>query len=179
MSRSNRRRMLMKILASVLLPLFLLTSCVFDVPFEKSAKFPVQEELLGVWEEQAPQESEQNRLLVLKHSENEYLVAYPFAKKGMVFRAFDVELEGQRYLQVQWIGSDEGPVAESDRKYHLLKVQVDGDELEIAMIAHELLGEKLTTSAELRSAFAEHKDQEGLFGEAVKFKRVKMAHDHE
>ena len=155
--------------------LLLLNSCVFEAPFESEAKVPVLPGLLGCWElirddgsKQAPE-----RMLVLQHSANEYAVQYPVGEDGMFFRAIGVELSGGDYMQVQLIGTSKGPVKAADRKYHLLKLKLDGDQLEMRTINPEVLGDVRNDTAKLRAAFAKHKDDPDLFEESGKFHRIK------
>lgn len=151
----------------------LLASCIFEQPFDATARIPVDRDLLGRWEEQHGKPTDDSqRMLVLQHSANEYLVHYPSGDKGMYFRAFAVELEGQRFLQTQLLGSHEGPAPEGERKYHLFQVKRDGDTLTLRAIDADTLGRDATTTAELRKAFAAHHNDPELFGEATSFQRV-------
>jgi len=162
-----------KLLAAVI-PLLLLNSCVFEAPFEATAKIPTDAKLLGRWEEvREKADGTPDRMLVLQHSANEYVVEYPVDEKAMYFRAYAVELEGTRYVQIQLLGSAEGPVKSEDRKYDLLKVAVDGDTLEMSTINPEVIGKDAKDTAHLRAAFAKHKKDAKLFNETVKFKRIK------
>jgi hypothetical protein len=160
---------------ALLLPvglMLLLNSCVFESPFEATAKVPVDPALPGCWEEiQSDDKSAANRILVLQHSPNEYLVSYPEGKKAMYFRAFAVDLGRQRCIQIQLIGTADGPVKPEDRKYHLLKAVLTDGELEIRTIKPEMLGKDLRDTASLRAAFINHKDEESLFGEPARFRR--------
>lgn len=164
----------MKLLLTSVISVVCLSSCVFEEPFGARAQIAVEAKLLGRWEEVAAKSDAQpERMLVLQHSANEYVVEYPVGDKAMVFRAYAVELEGARYIQVQLIGTAEGPAKPEDRKYHLLKVSVDGDALEMRTLEPDVLGKDRRDSARLKAAFAAHKDDPKLFGEAVKFRRIK------
>ena len=164
----------MKLLLTVVTALVCLNSCVFEEPFGAGAEIAVEPKLLGRWEEVAAgADAQPERMLVLQHSANEYVVEYPVGAKAMVFRAYAVELEGARYIQVQLLGTAEGPAKPEDRKYHLLKVSVDGDALEMRTLEPDVLGKVRRDSARLKAAFAAHKDDPKLFGEPVKFRRIK------
>ena len=163
----------MKRLSVILGSLCLLNSCMFDAPFEKEAGLPVDPALLGRWESlPADPKRASERMLVLQHSANEYLVEYPVGEKAMFFRAFAVDLAGSRFIQAQWIGTAEGPVKPQDRKCHLLKVDVTGDTLEMRSINPEVLGNNLGDPARMKAAFASHKDDARLFGEPENFRRI-------
>ena len=159
-------------LAATILALSL-NSCVFDLPFEPSAKVAVDAALPGLWQETATDPQRQpNRLLVLKHSENEYLVQYPVGEKTMFFRAFPIDLAGERYIQLQLIGSEKGPVKPADRKYHLMKTRIDGDMLEVLAIDPDVLGKDATSTQQLREAFTLKKEDPKLFGDPMRFRRL-------
>jgi hypothetical protein len=153
--------------------LLLLGSCVFESPFEKEAKIAVDPTLIGRWEQvsddakRAPE-----RMLVLKHSDNEYLVEYPMGEKAMFFRAFAVELAGAEFIQIQLIGTADGPVKPGNRKYHLVKVTVKGDSMEMATIDPDLIGREHADPTQMKAAFNEHKDDPKLFGKPEKFRRL-------
>jgi len=150
-----------------------LSSCVFESPFEATAKAPVEQALLGRWQEvPANTQSPGNRMLVLQHSENEYLVRYPEGDKAMFFRAFAVDLAGQPCIQIQLIGTAEGAVKPENRKFHLLKVEHNGDALELKTINRDVLGKDLKQTDELKAAFAARASDPSLFAEPMKFRRA-------
>lgn len=152
--------------------LCLLNSCVFEQPFESKALVPVNPALPGCWNEIPKDGAEApNRMLVLQHSENEYIVEYPAGGKAMFFRAFAVELAGEVCMQIQLIGTADGAVKPEDRKYHLLKVAVNGNEMEFRTVEPEVLGKDVRDTKGLREAFAAHKDDAGLFSEPTRFRR--------
>lgn len=170
----NPQSTAMKTLLAPLVSLLFLSSCVFEAPFSPTAELPVDGKLPGLWE--AVSENEKlapERMLVLQHSENEYVVGYPLGEKSMAFRAFPVKLEGAEYVQIQLIGTAEGPVKAGDRKFHLLKLKLDGDQMELRTIDPEVIGKDHKTTAELLAAFKKHKDDPKLFQDPQKFRRVK------
>lgn len=154
---------------------FLLGSCVFDEPFDPQAKIPVDAKLLGRWEEADAKGAK--RMMVLQHSANEYLVHYPQDEDGMYFRAYAVELEGRNFIQIQLIGSTDQAAAPDERKYHLCEIKLEGDTLGLRTLDADLLGKDkdLSTTADLRKAFAAHKDDPGLFSGSTTFKRLPAA----
>lgn len=163
----------MKVLLPAISALVLLSSCVFEAPFEAEAKHPVNPALLGCWEEiPTPEKPTPNQLLVLPFSANEYVASYPLGAQAMSFKAFAVELEGETYVQIQLLGTTTGPVKPTDRKFHLLKVKVDGEMMEIQAIRPEVLGKDRGDSARLKAAFAAHKADPKLFDQPLKFRRT-------
>ncbi len=164
----------MKTTAGACLAIFLLGSCVFDQPFEPEARLSIDPAIAGLWrQDMKDPERESNRLLVLPHSDREWLVQYPVAEadKTMFFRAYPIELAGGRYVQIQLIGTGDGPVKPADRKYHLLKMNAVGDTLEIMTLNAENLGKAANDTQTLGEAFARVKDEPELFGGALRFNR--------
>lgn len=172
--RETSRRHVMKTLFAAVIAAFLSSSCVFEEPFEPTAKLAVDDSLTGLWEEVLDDAGrDPNRLLVLKHSDNEYVVQYPVGAKAMFFRAYAVELDGSRLMQIQLTGTADGPVKAADRKYHLLRVEGGGEALSLQVIRPEALGKNLEGSQAMRDAFATHKNDAGLFDDPLKFRRAK------
>lgn len=164
----------MKLLLTAAAALIFLNSCVFESPFEADAKIAAEAKLLGKWDDVSDSaDGRHDRMLVLQHSANEYLVEYPLGEKAMVFRAYAVEMAGGKYVQVQLIGTADGPVKPEDRKYHLLKIRVDEDALEMSTVNPEVFGKPAGDSARMKATFEKHKDDPKLFGEPVKFRRIK------
>jgi hypothetical protein len=163
----------MKSLIPVLIAAFFVSACVFEAPFAPEAKLPVDGRLLGRWEEVGTSDKQKaGRMLVLQHSDHEYLVQYPVGEKAMFFRAYAIELAAERQIQIQLIGTADGAVKPEDRKYHLLRMELKDDELEIRTIKPEVLGKALRDTESLRAAFTAHKDDAGLFGDPVMFRRL-------
>lgn len=164
----------MKTLLASLVSVFLLNSCVFDEPFAAKAEIPVDGKLLGRWElVQDSANSKPERMVVLQHSENEYVVAYPLGGDAMAFRAYPVKLEGRDFVQIQLIGTVKGPVEAKDRKYHLLEVKLDGDQLELRTLDADVIGKDHKTRADLLAAFKAHMNDAGLFQKPARFRRMK------
>lgn len=154
---------------------FLLVSCVFDNPFSAATDRPVDPELLGRWQTGPDNEGDTpERMLVLKHSANEYLIEYPVGDEAMYFRGHPVKLDGGDHVQIQLLGTAEGPVKDEERRYHLLRVRLDGDQLAIQTIDPKVLGAKDgATTDELLAAFAAKKDHPDLFEDPTPFRRMK------
>jgi hypothetical protein len=164
----------MKMFRAVLVPLLLLNSCVFESPFASEAVIPVDPGLLGRWEMVSGDgDKPPARMLVLQHAPDEYTVGYSLGEKAMYFRAFAVGIAGEEYLQIQLIGTAEGPVKPGDRKYHLLKVAVDGDKMEMRTINPEALGKDLAGTERMREALIANKNRPGLFTEPEVFRKIR------
>jgi hypothetical protein len=165
----------MKNLFPVLCGVCLLASCVFEQPFEPEARLSLDPAVAGLWQEEVSDaERAPNRLLVLVHSDHEWLVQYPVgeADKTMFFRAWPIDLAGDRYVQIQLIGNGNGPVKPEDRKFHLLKLQAVEDSLAFMTLNADKLGKETNDTQSMRESFERVKAESGLFGDAVRFKRV-------
>ncbi len=163
-----------KLLAAFAISLTCLTSCVFDAPFATKAEFPVDEALLGIWQElPSPADRTPNRMLVMKNGANDYVVHYPAGADAMIFRAFKVELGGKRYFQIQSIGSAKGPAKDDERKYNLFLLEHGADSLSIRAINAKLLGNGPMKTEAVKAAFLKRQDDANLFESPVKFERVK------
>ncbi len=104
-------------------------------------------------------------MLALKHSECEYTLRFPYGDTDLYFRGHAVDLVGGRFLQIQFIGSGDGPAGESSRTHHLVKYRVEGNRLEWSTIDPDQLGVgRSAGSAALRAAFAVRMDAPELFG---------------
>ncbi len=86
-----------------------------------------------------------------------------------------MELAGEHYFQIQLIGNADGPVAQADRKYHLLKVAAQDETLEMRTLNSDVIGKHHGDSTRMIAAFVEHKSDPKLFDGAEKFRRVRWA----
>jgi hypothetical protein len=141
----------------------------------EEAVIPIDEQLLGVWELENPDKDKaaNERMLVTQHSANEYLVVYGAVEKAMIFRAFPIRFDDTDWIQIQLIGSMRGPVAERDRKFHLMRASVDGDRLSLSILKAAELAEPSASTAQLREAIAGKSDDASFFDAPKSFRRVK------
>jgi hypothetical protein len=63
-------------------------------------------------------------------------------------------------------------VKDGDRKYHLLKVAVDGETMDMRVINADVLGKEHNDAAAMKDTFEKRKDDPKLFDEPVKFRKV-------
>ncbi len=155
----------------------LLAGCQFEVPLTAEHGIAVDRAVLGVWEpvvgEGERPAREKVRLTVLPFSETEYLVSYRHGESAFYFRGYLVELGGVRCVQLQVIGSHQGPVHEEARHlYHVFAYDVVADVLQTRAIHDKLIGSDLQTSDELQAAFLEHKDDADLWLTPDRWRRV-------
>lgn len=154
----------------------LFVGCNYDVPLVIEVALPVDSALLGTWEtipdETKPSE-ERYEALVLQLTNKEYMIHFPRQLEGaLYFRGCGVEIAGERYLQTQLIGSNEGPVQFSDRKCDLIRYSLKGDTLEIALLNPAVVSNKLKGVEALWKEFLAKADHPERFGKPMRFRRL-------
>ncbi len=169
----------MKYLLAILAIVAFFVGCDYLVPLTDKHTISVDEAVLGLWEEIPANEEEatpQNRMLILKYTNTEYLIFYPMKGDdfvdGMFFRGYAMNIDGVPCVQVQLIGTTKGVIDEEDRKYQVISYKRDQDKLAVRVLNTDLVDPELTDSAELRKAFLEHKDNAELFRDPGMFRRV-------
>jgi hypothetical protein len=148
----------------------------YQVPLTEEHNILIDQSILGLWEEvphgDKPPDPDE-RMLILKYTDTEYLVHYPAGKDGMYFRGYPIKVEGVSCVQVQLIGAADGDIKKEDRKYHVISYKLSNGELEIRTLNTDLVDKNLQDSAGLRQAFLKYKDNKALFTNPGKFRRVK------
>ena len=163
--------------ALLALVLGLAAGCQYNVPVTASHTIPVDPAVLGLWqavpEEGKPVDADE-RLLVLKYSDTEYLVRYPSGKDGMYFRGYPVKIGNLVCVQIQLIGTNDGPAQADESKYHVVRYAATPDTLEVRTLNTDVVPKTAATADELlRSIRANLKNQD-LFHDPGGFRRVGM-----
>lgn len=174
--RKEREGMTMRNSFSVLFVLVLvLTGCEYSVPLAEKKDVPIDETILGLWE-QVPDKSESGKpadmMLVLKYTDTDYIVHYPTGKDGMYFRAYPLKIDGKVHVQTQFIGTKDGPVENKDRKFHVVAYSVAGGIMEMRLLNSDLVDKNLQDSAKLMESFLKNKDDKNLFKDPGRFKKI-------
>ena len=131
--------------------------------------------MLGLWET-LPENSdeEKERMMILKFSSTEYIIHYPVRENAMYFRAYPIKFGGVSCVQLQAIGSNEGPPDQGEKGlYHVASYQLSDAKLEIKLLNEKLVDDELKKSADLPRAFLKHKENKNLFVNPVKFRHIK------
>lgn len=165
------KRIIMVVTAMVIVS----TGCEYQVPLADKQDIPVDEAVLGLWEQLPERDAAanpENNMLVLKYTEKEYLVHYPTGKDGMYFRGYPIKIAGKIYMQIQLIGTKDGDIEKKDRKYHVVSYVLSDGQLEIKTLNSELVDKNLQDSAKLTEAFLKNKDNKTLFKDPGKFRRT-------
>lgn len=152
-----------------------LCGCEYETPLTEKHTTPIDPTALGLWEtvlENSDEEKE--RMMILKFSSTEYIIHYPVRENAMYFRAYPIKVGGVSCVQLQAIGSNEGPPDQGEKGlYHVASYQLSDVKLEIKLLNEKLVDDELKKSAELTRAFLEHKENKNLFVNPVKFRRIK------
>src|SRR5512136_1031924 len=89
---------------------FIIVSCEYQAPLIEEHSIPIDSSVLGLWEE-VPRDKRPNpdeRMLILKYSDTEYLILYPTQKDGLYYRGYPIDVGGIPCVQIQLIGSADG-----------------------------------------------------------------------
>ena len=167
----------MKHAALAIIVFFLfITGCDYLAPLAVEHNVAIDPSVIGLWEEvpegDKPPDPD-DRMLILKYSDTEYLVHYPTRKDEGYYRAYPVKVDGISCVQIQQIGTAEGDFKDA-RKYHVVSYSISSGELEIKVLNTDLVDKNLQDTALLKQAFLEKKDNKDLFTNPGKFRRVKV-----
>ncbi len=163
------------ILLSVVV-LLLLTGCNYEAPLTEEHSIPIDQSALGLWElvpEKSERPGENERMMILKYSDTEYLIHYPIGKEGMYFRGYPIKIGGLLCVQIQLIGTAEGNPDKDDKKlFHVVSYQWSNGELIIKTLNTDLVRNDIKDSKALKKAFLKHKADKGLFRDPGKFRKI-------
>jgi len=154
----------------------LFSGCVYESPLTQEHSIPIDPTALGLWE-RIPEDGEavdpDTRMVVMKYSETEYSIHYPTGKNGVYWRAYPIKIGGVPCIQLQAIGTEEGPVPAKEKKlFNVASYQMIDGTLIIKTLNTHLIGKNLVGSEALRKAFLEHKDSKDLFTNPGRFKKI-------
>jgi len=131
--------------------------------------------VLGLWEIVPDDGKEKKeRMMILKFSATEYIIHYPVGEDAMYFRAYPIKLGGVSCVQLQAIGTNEGPPDKEQKNlYHVATYRLENEELEIRLLNEELVDDELKTYETLAHSFLKQRRNKKLFVNPAKFRRVK------
>ena len=154
----------------------IMTACEYEEPLTQEHNIPVDPSVLGLWEE-VPEKGvspgPDQRMMVMKFSETEYLIHHPMGKDGLYFRGYPINVGGISCVQVQLIGNADGDIKDKERGYHVVSYRHTKEALLITVLNTDLVDTDLKSSADLRQAFLKNKDNPALFNSPGTFRRVK------
>jgi hypothetical protein len=157
------------------LVLVLLSGCVYKAPVTTNHTIPVNPAVLGMWQavpEPGKDIDADERMLVLKYSDTEYMVRYPSGKDAMFFRGYPIKVGNLQCVQIQLLGEKDQPVNDEDRKYQVVAYKLADGVLELRTLNADLISDRLATSADLLKAIKANIANSDLFKDPGKFKKV-------
>jgi hypothetical protein len=155
---------------------FIIVSCEYQAPLIEEHSIPIDSSVLGLWEEvpRAKRPNPDERMLILKYSDTEYLILYPTQKDGLYYRGYPIDVGGIPCVQIQLIGSADGEdIKKEERGFQVISYKLSNGELEIRTLNTNLVAKNLKDSASLRQVFLKHKDNKELFSNPGKFRKIK------
>jgi len=164
------------VVASALAALAVLIACEFEVPLETAHEIAIDPALLGLWEPAEEKDREPGKdqpMLILRYSDTEYLVRSPMGNANGFWRAYPIRVGGIDCVQLELIGTDEGPPEQKDRKkFHVVTYRMADDGLTVRVLNSDMVDDNAKTTEALREDFLKHKDDPELFTEPERFRRV-------
>jgi hypothetical protein len=154
-----------------------IAGCKYESPLTNEHTIPIDLSVLGIWQavpDKGEEVDESHQMIVLQYSETEYLVHISPAKDGIYFRGYRIKIGDISCVQLQEIGTDDGPIANSEKsRFDVATYQIIDNELEVKTLNTDLVSESLTNPEALKAAFTMNLDNQNLFVHPVKYMRVK------
>jgi hypothetical protein len=144
--------------------LILLAGCDYEVPLSKTASFPADAGLAGLWT--GTGDDGKTTSLEIKTGETEYTAVYSEKSDALTFNGFEVHENGLRLIQLELKDAD-AP------KYLFVKYELTPDELNVYRLNPEVVSAKCRTAEELAADIQVHRNNPDLFVEPMKFTRAK------
>jgi hypothetical protein len=156
--------------------LLLLTGCNYEAPLTEEHSISIDQSVLGLWElvpDKGEQPDQNERMMILKYADTEYLIHYPIGKDGMYFRGYPIKIGGVPCVQIQLIGTAEGHLDKDDTTlFQVVSYQLFNGELIIKTLNTDLVRNDLKDSEALKKAFLKHKGDKDLFRDPGKFRKI-------
>lgn len=164
------------IMIFVSVAVLLLAGCEYESPLTKEHSIAVDSAVLGVWErilDKGEEPTNDERMIILKYSDTEYLINYPNEDKILYFRAYPIRIGEVSCVQLQVIGTNNGPPNPFEKDlFHVASYQLTDNRLKIETINTDLIDYTLKTEEQLREAFEKHQDSRDLFNNPRMFRRI-------
>lgn len=149
-----------------------LAGCDFTVPLAGVSETAIDIQAVGLWE-RTRQDGTTENLLVLPLNQHEYIIAWPKGGSRELFtRARLIEFSGKTLVQLQWLGTSDGAVADDDRIYQIAAYHIKDSDLEIRLLNPGVVGKNHSSAADLASAIEARSDHPDLFRDGLRFHRA-------
>lgn len=175
-------------LVTVFILVFLLAGCRYEVPLAPLSGLQLNHSVLGHWQQvSAPGDNDKanKRVTIARYTDDQYFLSYQTQNKDLYFRGYPIEVDGRRFVQIQFIGVSDGRLAAPLRRFDVLRYEVNaerngeqnGDRLTVWNVNEELLPKDMDDSAMLKERFTARLDNEALFEKVGEFERAGQTYD--
>ena len=164
--------------ASLLILALILAGCAYDVPLSEPQDLPLNLALIGIWEtlpDSTAVTDDTQQMIVLPCGDGEFFVHVRSGPEGLYVRAYPIAVDGERYHQVQLIGTVDSTSLSVAGGYHLVWCRLVDGILEVRTLNTDLVDTGIASSAELLTAFREQRSDPDLFIDPARFRRVAPA----
>jgi hypothetical protein len=156
--------------------IILIVGCIHKAPLTTEHSIAIDPEILGLWE-RVPGESKgdptEDRMVILKWSDTEYVAQSPMGEKGDFYRAYPVEIGDRRLIQAESLGSSWGEVYEGERvDYPILTYRIVEGILIISTLNPRVVDVNIADTDILREAFLANINRQDLFEPPAHFRRI-------
>jgi len=157
--------------------IILTTGCVHEAPLTTEHTIALDPALLGLWElvpGEAKGDSDEDRMVIMRWSDTEYLVQIPLGAEGDFFRAYPVEIGGHSLIQAEYVGNyGRGLYPPEETFFPIISYEMMEGILIVNSLNPEVVDDKITEGEVLREAFLTNKDRQDLFTPPVHYRRIK------
>ena len=165
-----------KYLFPLLFTVLMTAGCVHEAPLTTEHTLAIDTALLGLWElvpGEAKGDPDEDRMVVMRWSDTEYLAQLSLGPEGDYYRAYPMEIGGHSLIQAEFLGNTSRNWYPPDKAFYpILRYELVEGILIISTLNPEVVDVEITDSGALREAFLKNKDRRDLFNPPAHFRRV-------
>ena len=168
----------MKYVPAILLAIIVLIGCKYEAPLSQEHTVAIDPSLLGVWEpvlDEGEEASDDENMIVLRYSDTEYFVRFGMEDdQAVYFRAYPIKIAGLSCIQLEMIGSHNGPIEKDEKKlFDVVSCALADGELEVKVLNARLVSDNLKSTKALQGAFSKRRNEDELFWKPTKYKKAR------
>lgn len=153
----------------------LLNGCEYKTALTSDHTVPIDPAVLGLWQSvAAPGQTAETKaeLQVLRFSDTEYVVHYATANAALYFRAYPVTVANLKLVQVELLGSQQGPAGDTPGHFHVVTYAVQDGTLRMAVLNTAVVPATAASPDDLRRRLVAETANPRLFQEPQHFVRA-------